>query len=259
MEYAPNKIGSRLNIKAIQIEDEDVYMCEITYLEPLESCETTGEYSIDVKVTVPPSAILMLNNKEETIPNNTTIGPLREGHKFEAVCEVRGARPQPIVGWYRSGKKLADSEVIDEWNGLYTVKSKLSLKLSRQELGAVIECRVENTGLESPVSNNLYIDLQVRPTRIQLAGVKLHAIDGAKVLLECQVYGARPAANVSWFNGTTMITDENKIVSTSTNTVSHKITKPNSRLRSAGFHIIFLLITFHGMFVYELKSKNPLI
>lgn len=235
VEYAPNKIGSRLNIKAIQIEDEDVYMCEITYLEPLESCETTGEYSIDVRVTVPPSAILMLDNKEETIPNNTTIGPLREGHKFEAVCEVRGARPQPVVGWYRSGKKLADSEVIDEWNGLYTVKSKLSLKLSRQELGAIIECRVENTGLESPVSNNLYIDLQVRPTRIQLAGVKLHAIDGAKVLLECKVYGARPAANVTWFNGTTMITDENKIVSTSTNTVSDHKTK----LRSVRFHIIF--------------------
>ncbi|CAO1401818.1 unnamed protein product [Diamesa tonsa] len=218
VEYAPNKIGSRLNIKAIQIEDEDVYMCEITYLEPLESCETTGEYSIDVKVTVPPSAILMLNNDEETIPNNTTIGPLREGHKFEAVCEVRGARPQPVVGWYRSGKRLADSEVIDEWNGLYTVKSKLSLKLSRQELGAVIECRVENTGLESQVSNHLYFDLHVRPTKINLIGVKNHAIDGAKVLLECQVYGARPAANVSWFNGTTMITDENEFVSISTKT-----------------------------------------
>lgn len=220
VEYAPNKIGSRLNIKAIEIEDEDVYMCEITYLEPLESCETTGEYSIDVKVTVPPSAILMLNNNDEVIQNKTTIGPLREGHKFEAVCEVRGARPQPVIGWYRAGKKLADSETVDEWNGLYTVKSKLSLKLSRQELGASIECRVENS-----VSNFILIDLQVRPTRIELIGVKLHAIEGAKVLLECHVYGGRPAANISWFNGTTMITNESKLATIIPKTVSNIIIK----------------------------------
>lgn len=40
------------------------------------------------------------------------------------------------------------------------MKSVLSLVLSRQELGAFIECRVETPALENIVSNQLHIDLQ---------------------------------------------------------------------------------------------------
>lgn len=53
-----------------------------------------------------------------------------------------------------------DSITTDEANGLFTVKSVLSLVLSRQELGAFIECRVETPALENIVSNQLHIDLQ---------------------------------------------------------------------------------------------------
>lgn len=53
-----------------------------------------------------------------------------------------------------------DSVSTDEPNGLYTVKSVLSLELSRQELGANIECRVETPALDNIVSNYIHIDLQ---------------------------------------------------------------------------------------------------
>ncbi|KAK6619010.1 hypothetical protein RUM44_003392 [Polyplax serrata] len=35
-----------------------------------------------------------------------------------------------------------------------------------------------------------------------LTGVEHHVVQGTKVLLQCIVYGARPAAKVTWYNGT---------------------------------------------------------
>ncbi len=53
-----------------------------------------------------------------------------------------------------------DSLTTSELNGLFSVKSVMSLELSRQELGASIECRVETPALENIVSNHINIDLQ---------------------------------------------------------------------------------------------------
>lgn len=198
-----------------------MYNCEVTYLEPLETCETT-EYKTDLQVIVPPSAIVMTHNGEKIIRNGSTIGPLREGHRLEVTCEARGARPQPIVGWYRGGNKLDVVETVepDESRGVFTVNSKLTLDLTRQELGKNLECRVKTTESGPIVSNQLFIDLEVRPTKIHVSGVKSHVVEGSKVLLQCHVYGARPAANISWFNSSKLIDDSNQLTTISTKTVS---------------------------------------
>lgn len=163
-----------------------------------------------------------MTHKDDTlIRNGSTIGPLNEGHRLIVSCEVRGARPEPIVGWYRGGKKLsADDKTDSETNhGLFTVKSKLALTLSRQELGNTIECRVKTTDDDPIISNQLYIDLEVRPTRIHLSGVQSHVVEGSKVLLQCDVHGARPAANISWYNSSRLIDDSNELTTISINAV----------------------------------------
>lgn len=220
IDYSPGRYV-RLGIKSIIVDDEDVYSCEVTYLEPLETCDTTGEYQTNLKVVVPPSAILMTHKDDTLIRNGSTIGPLKEGHRLEMGCEVRGARPQPTVGWYRAGKKLPAHETVDPDvnRGLFTVSSKLILNLSRQELGNSIECRVKTTDDDPIISNQIYIDLEVRPTRIHLSGVKSHVVEGSKVLLQCHVYGARPAANISWYNSTKQIDDANELTTISTKAV----------------------------------------
>jgi hypothetical protein len=215
VEHAGNK-GSKLHIQSVQVDDEAVYLCEITYLEPLETCDTTGAYSINVQVVVPPSAIVMKDDSGNEIRNGTIMGPLRESQILDTLCEVRGARPQPKVGWYRAGKRLQDVITVNEWGGLFHVEAKLSLVLSRQELSALIECRVETAAIDNVVSNQIMIDLQVKPTRISLTGFKLHVIEGAKVLLVCQVDGGRPAANVTWYNNSNIIDDKNELTTIST-------------------------------------------
>ncbi|CRK99567.1 CLUMA_CG012880, isoform B [Clunio marinus] len=218
INYSPGRFV-KLDIKSIQIDDEDTYSCEVTYLEPLETCDTTGEYQTNVNVVVPPSSIQMKRKDDTLIRNGTTIGPLKEGHRLEMNCEVRGARPQPTIGWYRGGRKLPAEESVDpdDFNrGLFTVNSKLKLSLSRQELGKTLECRVKTTDDDPIISNQLFIDLEVRPTEIHLDGVKSHVVEGSRVLLQCHVLGARPAANISWYNSSKLIDDSNKLTTIST-------------------------------------------
>lgn len=221
IDYLTGRTAVRLGIKSVQVDDEDVYSCEITYLEPLETCDTTGEYQTDLKVIVPPSAIQMTHKDDKLIRNGSTLGPLKEGYRLEIGCEVRGARPEPKVGWYRGATRLTATETTtpDVNRGLYTVNSKLVLNLSRQELGNTIECRVKTTDDDPIISNQLQIDLEVRPTRIHLSGVKSHVVEGSKVLLQCHVFGARPAANISWYNSSKLIDDSSELTTISTKAV----------------------------------------
>lgn len=48
----------------------------------------------------------------------------------------------------------------------------------------------------------------VRPLSLELSGVVHHVVQGTKVTLECAVLGARPAANVTWYNGSEPISEE---------------------------------------------------
>lgn len=58
-----------------------------------------------------------------------------------------------------------DSVTTDEANGLFSVKSELSLTLTRQELEGYFECRVETPALDNMVRNQLHIDLQGKTYR----------------------------------------------------------------------------------------------
>lgn len=127
---------------------------------------------------------------------------MREGQDLQVVCEVYGARPVPVISWHRSGSvvrgkahrqklkcfyplnaqqyhpikclfsplalplRYTDSQIVEDHNGLFTVKSTLSLTLSRQELGATYICRVEMKELSLVVDNHFHIDLQGKRTGV---------------------------------------------------------------------------------------------
>ncbi|KFB37688.1 AGAP012343-PA-like protein [Anopheles sinensis] len=199
---------SRLIFRSVEIADEDTYLCETTFLEPSEQCENTGAYSVALNVYAVPSVITLQDGNRNSIKNGSHIGPMREGQDLQVVCEVYGARPEPVITWHRQGRVVRDNLAVEEHDGLYTVKSTMSLTLSRQELGATYNCKVEMKELHLTVENQFHIDLQVRPTKINLSGVEHHTVQGTKVLLQCKVSGARPAANMTWYNSSKLITEE---------------------------------------------------
>ena len=112
---------------------------------------------------------------------------MREGQQLNVICEVLGARPSPTVSWYRSGRKVASNVNTEDHSGLFSVKASLAIALSRQELGSTYTCNVDMPELELSVNNQFHIDLQVKPMKINVSGVKHHTVQGTKVLLQCQV------------------------------------------------------------------------
>jgi CD80-like C2-set immunoglobulin domain len=54
--------------------------------------------------------------------------------------------------------------------------------------------------LEQRIKTVIFL-FSVRPLRLDLSGVEEHVHEGAEVVLTCQVTGARPAANITWYNG----------------------------------------------------------
>ncbi|XP_055381652.1 putative uncharacterized protein DDB_G0282133 isoform X8 [Condylostylus longicornis] len=197
----------RLTLNDLRISDEDVYICDTTFYIPQESCDATRGYRTEVIVLVPPSDILVLDEKNDKITNGSIIGPVEEGKTLTAICKVEKTRPQPSMAWYRGNKRLTThSPSYDEdEDGLFTATLELSLVLSRQDLDNDIECRVESAALDDIYKSLIKLDLQVRPTGIQLEGVGHHTTQGTLTTLSCKVAGARPSANISWTNGTEII------------------------------------------------------
>lgn len=186
-------------------------------MEPLDGCDSTGEYTTKLLVEVNPSSIDLVYD-EKQIKNGSTIGPLQVGDIFDVTCEVKETRPKPIVEWYRKGIKLTSHETFREENKLFTVKSQLKVDLSRQDLSNALECRVETTVQRPIISNRVHIDLIVKPTYIKLNGVKDHTVEGSRVNLECKAFGARPEATITWFNSTNQF-DSSREISIDTKTV----------------------------------------
>uniref|UniRef100_T1GWL1 Ig-like domain-containing protein n=1 Tax=Megaselia scalaris TaxID=36166 RepID=T1GWL1_MEGSC len=100
-----------------------------------------------------------------------------------------------------------DSPTYNETDGLFTAKLELSLPLTRLDLANTLECRVESSALEEPVKSHMQIDLQV----IELSGVEHHTVQGSACVFTCEVFGARPAANITWTNSSNVIDPENEM------------------------------------------------
>lgn len=50
ISHNPKGPSTKLKLESVQVPDEDTYICETTFIEPMESCDNTGSYSILLKV-----------------------------------------------------------------------------------------------------------------------------------------------------------------------------------------------------------------
>ena len=50
MDHSPNGPSTRLHLANLQVSDDGVYLCESTFIEPLDTCNNLAVYNIEVKV-----------------------------------------------------------------------------------------------------------------------------------------------------------------------------------------------------------------
>ncbi|KAH8394058.1 hypothetical protein KR200_007930, partial [Drosophila serrata] len=243
----------RLVIKDLKISDEDIYLCDTTFFIPEETCDNFNGYRIELRVLVPPTEVVILDAKGDRIENGSTVGPMQERQSLKATCTVRNTRPQPEVGWFRGNKRLTTYSPTHDLNdGLYTSTLELDWTLSREDLAQDIECRVKSAAISNTIVTTFDVDLQVRPTGIEINGVKHHTVQGSKVVLTCDIHGARPAVNLTWYNSTSIIsTDENELTE-----IRIKAFEKNDGTYHTQSELIFNATRFENDRVFRCEAEN---
>ncbi|CAG9768077.1 unnamed protein product [Ceutorhynchus assimilis] len=222
VEYPTEAGQAILKIENVEIEDEAIYKCEITYIEVKESCHEVVQI-VNLTTLVKPEVVRIIGLDGVKMTNGSILGPKEEGDEVDLVCEAGSGKPIPRVSWYNGSTLISRAQYTtnDLGDGLGTGTSKLQLTLSRGDLNARFECRVESEALDGPIVSWVTADVHVKPTFMQLSGVTNHVVQGSNVMLICDVLGARPAATIRWSNGSVAITDENLV---------HTSPEDNSRL-----------------------------
>ncbi|XP_043650487.1 B-cell receptor CD22 isoform X3 [Drosophila teissieri] len=243
----------RLVIKDLKIADEDIYLCDTTFFIPEETCDNFNGYRIELRVLVPPTEVVILDAKGDRLENGRVVGPMQERQSLKATCTVRNTRPQPEVSWFRGTKRLTTySPTNDLINGLYTSTLELDWQLSREDLAQDFECRVKSAAIQNVTVTKFSVDLQVRPTSININGVKHHTVQGSKVVLTCDIRGARPAVNLTWYNTTTIISsDENEITEVRTKSLE----KSDGTFHTQS-ELIFNATRFENDRVFRCEAEN---
>ncbi|XP_033342892.1 neuromusculin isoform X3 [Megalopta genalis] len=202
IEYTKNMTTSYLKITDVKIEDEGLYKCEATYLTVNRKCNNV--HHIMLNVTVHPKSVRVIDESTKSpLSTGTTLGPINEGSMISLYCESGEGKPVPSVEWYKDDQLLeaTNSTTIGD-NGIGTASSLLQMQITREELGATFTCKVNSTALVEPLTVDIKLDVHVRPLKMDLNGVVGHVVRGTNILLQCTVRAARPAANVTWQNGT---------------------------------------------------------
>lgn len=130
----------------------------------------------------------------------------------------------PDLRWYNGSRPLrskisvvdveGEEETTDPRGGQWARRRVLAttrIIASRYDLGAKFECRVLwNNSADSDGEGEwpdtsllrewLLLDIKVGPLSIRLDSPRSAIVAGETVILRCSVDGARPAANITWYN-----------------------------------------------------------
>ncbi|XP_076670101.1 neuromusculin isoform X4 [Andrena cerasifolii] len=209
IEYTTNSSKAFLKIAEVKLDDEGLYKCEATYLAVNRECNNVQH--IILNITVQPAFVRVIDEEtKNTLSTGATLGPINEGSTISLFCESGKGKPVPLVEWFKDDQPLeATSSTTIADDGIGTGSSLLVMQITRENLGATFTCKVNSIALAEPLTVDVKLDVHVRPLKMDLSGVVGHVVRGTQILLECTVRAARPAANVTWQNGTEYLDKSN--------------------------------------------------
>ena len=113
------------------------------------------------------------------------------------------------MSWYINGQQVpgraSSSEDADRTG---TGRSELALTVGRKQLGAQLECKADNEAVPSPLISAIQLDVSLRPQAVKIGGAEAAVEAGDVVSLLCSASGARPAAVLTWYNGTSLFQEQ---------------------------------------------------
>ncbi|XP_022251878.1 titin-like [Limulus polyphemus] len=185
-----------LKIHSLLYEDEGIYKCDVTYVRG--KCPSLSFIKLNTLV-IPSEPVITVDNK--VVENGTTIGAFLEGSTIIVKCKSSGGKPAPEVTWRNGTYPLVTKAVHTPGDqGGVDVVSIVRITLSRWDLDAKLVCFVNSNATSTRMSKWVKLDIHVRPLALTIRGRSVPVVEGEMVSLTCTVEGARPAANITWYN-----------------------------------------------------------
>ncbi|XP_055935207.1 irregular chiasm C-roughest protein-like isoform X1 [Argiope bruennichi] len=187
-----------LRIEPIQEKDAGIYRCRVDY-----RWARTFTHSMMLNVIVPPKETIILDTENNELSG--VIGPYDEGSELRLRCESIGGYPPPTVTWWRGSTLLDDTfETLPDG----VVRNDLVISvLQRSDLLMVLTCNANNNNATVAVATSVKINLNLKPIEARITSLRRTLSAGRRAELECTSTGSRPAARISWWIGTTQLTN----------------------------------------------------
>ncbi|CAI5795399.1 cell adhesion molecule 1 isoform X7 [Podarcis lilfordi] len=227
----------RVSLTNVSISDEGRYFCQL-YTDPPQ------EYFMTITVLVPPRNLRIEAQKETTV----------EGEEIELNCTSLASRPPTVIRWFKGNKELFGKTEEEQWSDMFTVTSRLSLKVKREDDGVAVVCQVDHPAVKD-LQTKYYLDVMYKPEVQVLQNSPAQPLtrEGDLLDLLCQVKGKPEPTDVSWLR----VDDEmpqHVIVSGSNLHINSLNKSDNGTYRCKASNEVGMSFSDYTLYVYDSRA-----
>ncbi|XP_023669344.1 cell adhesion molecule 1 isoform X4 [Paramormyrops kingsleyae] len=180
VNFSDNEL--RVSLSNVSLSDEGRYVCQL-YTDPPQ------EAYADITVLVPPGNPI-IESREDIVS---------EGNETEMICTAMGSKPASTIRWMKGDKELqGKSEVELTYDKMFTVTSRLTLTVTKEDDGVPVVCIVDHPAVKDFQAQK-YLEVQYKPeVKIVVEFPEGLTREGENLELTCQAKGKPQPQNINW-------------------------------------------------------------
>ncbi|KAM6907504.1 cell adhesion molecule 1 isoform 4-T4 [Xenentodon cancila] len=180
VNFSDNEL--RVSLSNVSLSDEGRYVCQL-YTDPPQ------EAYADITVLIPPGNPI-IEARDEV---------LSEGNETEMTCSAMSSKPAAIIRWMKGDKELPGKPRVElTYDKMYTVTSRLSFTVSKEDDGVPVSCIVDHPAVKD-LRAQKYLEVQYKPeVKIVVEFPQGLTREGENLELTCQAKGKPQPQRVNW-------------------------------------------------------------
>ncbi|KAM6984076.1 cell adhesion molecule 1 isoform 4-T4 [Tautogolabrus adspersus] len=180
VNFSDNEL--RVSLSNVSLSDEGRYVCQL-YTDPPQ------EAYADITVLIPPGNPI-IEARDEV---------LSEGNETEMTCTAMSSKPAATIRWMKGDKELPGKPKVElTYDKMYTVTSRLTFTVSREDDGVPVVCIVDHPAVKDFQAQK-YLEVQYKPeVKIVVEFPQGLTREGENLELTCQAKGKPQPQRVNW-------------------------------------------------------------